>query len=137
MNEEIADILKKYLPGSFSRWTADWVNHNPATLDGKRSLHTKRNISVTTTQNEEGIVTSFVMSAEPRKKREKVADITKDKGGPIVHFVSQKETGLSKITFKELPALELSYVLATVYYLNVFRHSTLFTMPAVSRKKRK
>ena len=38
-NEKITDVLKTIASGLFSQWSADNVDHNVKTLDGKGSLH--------------------------------------------------------------------------------------------------
>ena len=103
------------------------VNHYPRTLDRKRSLRFMEIISPTTAQDVEGVAASFIMPAMLRKKLEKAADVKKDKFGPLMHNVKQKETSLSKIkTFKDLPTFEPSHIIPTIYYLNVFWYSSHF-----------
>jgi len=38
-NENVSDFLKTNLAGSFSQWSADNVDHNVCTIDGKVTLH--------------------------------------------------------------------------------------------------
>ena len=45
-----------------------------------------------------------------------------------MHYVNHAETGLSKLTFKELPTLKPSQVIPTVYYLDVLWHSSHFVL---------
>ena len=83
-----------------------------------------RIISAMFAQYAEGAIILFTMPAVPRKKSEKGYKCHKGKGGSIMHFVNHKETGLYKITFKELPTLDPSHALPAVYYLNVLWHSS-------------
>ena len=38
-NEDVSDFIKANLSGSFSQWSADNVDHNVCTIDGKGTLH--------------------------------------------------------------------------------------------------
>ena len=42
-----------------------------------------------------------------------------NKGIPIVPYINENQTGLSKITYKELPILEPSHVTPAIHYLNI------------------
>ena len=85
------------------------MDQNPAILDGKGYLHAMGIISVLTAQEAEGLATLFTTPTVLRKKREKVTNVRKDKGQPIIQYVNHKETDLSKITFKEFLTLLMSY----------------------------
>ena len=124
--EETTEVLKTYLPGAFTMWIADNVDHNPATIDGKGSLHDMGIISASTCL--EGGTPSLNMEPVVRLKLQKVSKVTKNKGVPIVPYVNEDQTGLSKITFKELPKLEPSHVTPSIHYLNILWHSSYFVL---------
>ena len=44
-NENTNDLINTYMPGSFTQWIADNVDHNPMTIDGKGSLHAMGSLS--------------------------------------------------------------------------------------------
>ena len=74
------------LVGSFTQWSADNVDHNVRTLDGKGSLHAMGIISSTT--NKFG-PSCLEMRPIKRNKLSKVADIVEGQGIPIRSFVPQ------------------------------------------------
>ena len=45
------NLLAEYLPGAFTQWVADNVDHNLATLDGQESFHGMGIIAVSTPQD--------------------------------------------------------------------------------------
>ena len=47
-NENVANYLSEYLPGAFTQWSADNVDHNIRTLDGKGTFHVMVLVSSTT-----------------------------------------------------------------------------------------
>ena len=55
------------------------MDDNTKTLNGKESL------SAMTAQDSERVATSYTIPVVPRKKCEKVTNVTKDKGGHIRH----------------------------------------------------
>ena len=104
---------------------ADNVDHNPATLDGKGSLHAMGVISATTTKT--GLHNLGTVPI-PRQKIKKVAAVTLNKGIPIIPYIPANKTGLSTVKFKNLLELKPENVLPPTYYLNILWHSSyLFT----------
>ena len=74
---------------------ADNIDHNPAIFDDKESLQAIGIISRTIDQVAERVATSFTIPAVPRKKHEKIANVTKDKVEPLMHYVNHKKIRLS------------------------------------------
>ena len=63
-----------------------------------------------------------------RLKLQKVSSVIMNKGIPIVPYIKENRTGLSKITFKELPALESSHVTPAIHYRNILWNSLYFVI---------
>ena len=53
---------------------------------------------------------------------------TMGKDVPIVPYINEDPTGLSKLTFKDLPSLEPSHVTPSIHYLNILWHSSYFML---------
>ena len=68
-NENISEIINTYIPGSFTQWSADNVDHNVNTLDGTGSLHGMGIICSTT--NEYNSSVSAYMHPIKRQKFKK------------------------------------------------------------------
>ena len=51
-NENVAHYLSEYLFGAFTQWSADNVDHNIRTLDGKGTFHAMGLVSSTTGTSE-------------------------------------------------------------------------------------
>ena len=47
-SESFDGLLLEYLPGTFTQWVADNVDHNEGTLDGKGTVHDMGIIAVST-----------------------------------------------------------------------------------------
>jgi hypothetical protein len=96
-NEKLTDVLNHNFLGEFTQWMADNVDHNPATLDGKGSLHAMGVISATTSKT--GLQNLGTMPI-PRQKIKKVAAVTFNKGIPILPYIPANKTGLSTVLLK-------------------------------------
>ena len=81
-NDDIDAYLNSILKGSFSQWSADNVDHNVKTIDGKGSLH-GMGIIVSTTG---GDVQDFVLPAVKRNKKLLNDSVIQGKGVPIVQY---------------------------------------------------
>jgi hypothetical protein len=90
-SESLENLLTEYFPGTFSQWVADNVDHNVATLDALGI------IAVSTPQNGTQLITNSRVIK--RQKRMKVTELVKDRGVPIIQYVSPLERGLSSVTF--------------------------------------
>ena len=99
-SESLENLLGKYFPGAFSQWVGDNVDHNVGTLDGRGTFHGMGIIAVSSpTDNRPLISKSRVIT---RQRRIKVEDLTKDKGVPIVQYISQPERGLESMIYKPI-----------------------------------
>ena len=87
-----------------------------------------RIFSSTATQSAEKIVLSFTMPSVQRKKRKKLADITKYKGGPIIHYVNLVETGFLKQSLKSFQFLNRLLSYQQSIYLSIPGHSSFFVL---------
>ena len=65
-NEDIKNMLQECILGKFTQWMADNVDHNPATLDGKGSLHAMGICSATVQWK--GFVQNFATCKTPETK---------------------------------------------------------------------
>lgn len=104
-NENATDIISTYMPGSFSQWSADNVDHNVRTLDGKDTLHAMGIVCSTT--NKDGPTHLANMRPVPRQKIQKVGSLIKNKGISVTLYVPPEESGLSKLFFKDLSNLKI------------------------------
>ena len=71
-NEDVNDYIKCTMPGSFSQWSADNVDHNVRTLDGKGTLH-GMGVIVSSTGLPDQNTRMFDLPAVPREKRKLAA----------------------------------------------------------------
>ena len=93
------------LAGSFTQWSADNVDHNVRTLDGKGSLH-GMGIFYSTTNK----FTSSESASLPLVKRNKlmkVKDLNSHQGIDIKKYTPSATTGLSKLVFKKRSSLDV------------------------------
>lgn len=120
-NENISDFLNTNLPGSFSQWSADNVDHNTCTIDGKGSLH-GMGIVVSSTPG------TFVEGMTPikRQKMLKAHEATHSQKIPVVQYDIPECTGLSKIKLKPLLELQMCNVLPHELVLHHIWHSLHF-----------
>ena len=121
-NEDVADIINNYIPGSFTQWSADNVDHNVRTLDGHGTLHAIGIVASTTSDYNAGVPMSKVL----RQSRKHVDDVIKGKGIPIIQYVAPEVTGLSKIEFKSLLELQRPYILPLDTSLDLLWHVSIF-----------
>ena len=101
-------MLAEYLPGAFTQWVADNVDHNLATLDGQGTFHGMGIIAVST-PNQDQLFPS--PSRVVRRQRIKVHELVKDKGVPIVYYKGSDKKGLASLTFKPVIELQVPYTL--------------------------
>ena len=97
-SESFETMLTEYLPGTFTQWVADNVDHNVATLNGEGTFHSMGMIAVLTSKDETPLISkAWVIS---RQKRLRVNDLVKDKGVPIFPYISLPEKGLALVMYK-------------------------------------
>lgn len=120
-SESLENLLTEYFPGTFTQWVADNVDHNVATLDGQNTFHGMGIIAVSTPKNgKQLILNSRVIK---RQKRMKVTELVKDRGVPIIQYVSPLERGLSSVTFKPIHELQVLYTLPSELCCALLWHS--------------
>ena len=122
-NENITDFMKTYLPGSFTQWTADNVDHNVRSIDGKGTLHAMGIVSSST--NRVGLPTQRLEPVK-RQKLKNVFDTIKNKVIPIINYQYPDTSGLSLLSFKPLLELQPTHVLPPDTSLDIFWHSYYF-----------
>ena len=76
--------MKSASRGSFSQWSANNVDHNVKTIDGKGTLHSMGMI-VSTTGGNIGQI-SKELPLIPRQKRILAKDVVKNKGIPVLEY---------------------------------------------------
>jgi len=108
-SESPNSILTEYLPGTFTQWVADNIDHNVATLDGQGTFHGMGIIAVSTPKG--GTTLTSNSRVIKRQKRMKVNELVKDQGVPITQYISPLKRGLSAVTFKPMLELQVPYTL--------------------------
>ena len=105
-NEDVSDFIKANLSGSFSQWSADNVDHNVCTTDGKGTVH-GMGLIVSTTPG------SSLPNLTPihRQKMKHAGEVTVGKGIPILYYDPPGESGLSSVIIKPLNELKVENVL--------------------------
>ena len=122
-NEDVSDIISNYIPGSFTQWSADNVDHNVRSLDGHGTLHAMGIVASTTSSNNNH---ALPMSKIARQRIQKVGNVIKGKGIPIIQYIAPEISGLSKINFKPLLQLQQPYVLPFGTSLDLLWHLSIF-----------
>ena len=115
------NLLAEYLPGTFTQWVADNVDHNLATLDGQESFHGMGIIAVSTPQDHQLFYSSSRVIR--RQKTVKVHELVKDKGVPIVQYKGSIKKGLASLTFKPIIELQVPYTLPQQLCSDTLWHS--------------
>jgi len=113
-SESLDNVIAEYFPGTFTQWVADNVDHNVATLDGQGTFHGMGIIAVSSPKDTTPLVSrSRVIS---RQKRIRVDELVKDKGVPIVQYISQPEIGLATVKYKPILHLQVPHTLPSDLY---------------------
>jgi len=115
-------LLVEYLPGAFTQWVADNVDHNVASLDGSGTLHGVGIIAVSTPKDNRSPLTakSRVINRQPRVK---VDELVKDKGVPIIQYVGPHVHPLASVLYKPIIEIQTPYTLPSELYSNLLWHS--------------
>ena len=122
--ENIDEVIKTYFPGSFTQWSADNVDHNVRSLDGKNTLHAMGIVSSTTAVN--GNNRSVQLEPVMRQKIKKVSDVTKNIGIQIIPYIAPEKSGLSQIELKPIIQLQKPYTLPPDTSIDMLWHTSLF-----------
>ena len=118
-SENSDSLIAEYLPGAFTQWVADNVDHNLATLDGQGTFHGMGIIAVSTTNQ--------LFLSQPsrviRRQKIKVHELVKDKGVPVVYYKGSIRKGLASLTFKPVIELQVPYTLPLQLCTDILWHS--------------
>ena len=93
---------------AFTQWSADNVDHNVNTLDGTGSFHGMGIVSMSTARSRT-ISAHFSEISVPRLQRVNVAAIVKNRGIPIMTYISSGKSALSSLIFKPLEEVKFTY----------------------------
>ena len=97
-NEDVGELISMYFAGSFTQWSADNINHNVKTLDGKGSRHAVE-IVCSTTSMHRSVGYSKMLSIQHQKIK-KVVNLIKNKNIAVTTYIPPEESRLSKLVFK-------------------------------------
>lgn len=124
MENDSYDSEFSKLAGSFSQWSADNVDHNVRTLDGKGSLHGMGIVYSTTNK----FLSSDVIKEQSvrRNKMAKVTDLKSHQGIDIKNYTPSSTTGLSKLVFKNRSSLDVMQEFYASSKYNILWSSALF-----------
>ena len=116
------NLLKEYLPGNFTQWVAENVDHNIMTLDGQGSFHGMGVIAISTPNTETLLTTK--LQAVKRLQCIKVNQLVKDKGVQISSYFNSSKS-LASVLFKFVMELQLKfpYTLHSKLYSDLLWHS--------------
>ena len=120
-SESLDNLLTEYVPGTFTQWVADNVDHNVATLDGSGSLHGMGIIAISTPKDNVPLITKPRVIR--RQQRIKVSELLKDKAVPILQYVCCGERGLASIFYKPVVELLVPLTLPAELYSDLLWHS--------------
>ena len=120
-SESLDSLLAEYLPGAFTQWVADNVDHNVASLDGTGSFHGMGIIAISTPKDNVPLIgKSTVISRQPRVK---VTELVKDKGVPILQYIGPHVQPLASVLYKPIIEIQMPYTLPSELYSNLLWHS--------------
>ena len=88
-------FLKTNLNGTFSQWSADNVDHNVSTIDGKSTLHDMGIVVSTTPERHSQGLTPISI-----QKRKTAKEVVKGEEILIIEYDPLEETGLSVVTLR-------------------------------------
>ena len=121
--ETIDDVLTNYMPGSFTQWVADNIDHNLDTIDGKDTFHGMGVISVTTPAY--GIAVNKPIFSAPveRKRIIKAKALVMNKGIPIKSYLFPSKPALLTEVLKPYMSLQFPYTLPNELNIELLWHS--------------
>ena len=104
-SETVENVLSEYIPGTFTQWVADNVDHDVVSLDGQGSFHGMGIIVVSSPKDSVPLHTRTRLI--PRLLRNTVNEAVKDKGLPIIQYTSNTKRALSSIIFQPILQLQV------------------------------
>lgn len=108
-SETPENLMSEYIPGTFTQWVADNVDHNVASLDGQGSFHGMGIIAVSSPKDAVPLLTRPRLI--PRLQRIGANEVVKNKGLPITQYVSNAKRALSSLLYKPILHLQIPYTL--------------------------
>ena len=128
-NENVSQFLKDNLiDGFFGQWSADNVDHNFCTVDGKRTLHGMGLVISTTPATN-----SFGLKPIKRQKIRHAQDVVSNTGIPILQYYPSEDLGLSSVTLKPIVELMMANSLPEeLIYDNIWHLSHFHPNPRPS-----
>ena len=127
-NENINDVLQTIAAGSFSQWSADNVDHNVKTIDGKGSLHGMGIVLSTT-----GGVSQGPLPQIPRQKRVNANEVVKNKSIPLLDYLPSDRNSISNLKLLKLKELQAPVDLIPDTYTDLLWHAKYFHRTDVPR----
>jgi len=125
VNEDETDLLKYTLSGSFGQWSADNVDHNVKTLDGKGSLH-GMGIIISTTSDKSDSFMSMLPSIPRHTNKMAANDVIANKSIPLKDYFALNNNGLSKLTFTASSDLKIPIRTPKDIFLDTLWHASYF-----------
>ena len=122
-NESVLEFLTTNLNGSFSQWSADNVDHNVCTIDGKSTLHSMGMVVSTTPGRHTQDLTPI-----PWQKRRAAKEVINEEEIPIIEYDAPEETGLSAVTLKPIVQLNTENVLSSGLLFDYLWHGS-YSLP--------
>jgi hypothetical protein len=111
-------------PECFTQWVADNVDHNPVTLDGQGTFHGMGIIAASTPTSRE--TPAMVATRVKRIARMRVADLTSNRGVPLLTYCSPSRSGLCSVSFTSVLALLSPLTLPGYVNFNVLWRCAFF-----------
>ena len=108
------------IPDMFVQWSADNVDHNIQSLDGKGSFHGMGIISMTSYPR--GVQGSFGDNVVVRRQRLKVSDLVRNSGIPIIHIQDSLSSSLSAVILKPIEEMNFPRVVTSPLDLDLAWH---------------
>ena len=120
-SENRDNLLTEYLPGNFTQWVADNVDHNIiVTLDGQGTFHGMGVIAISTPNTKTSLTTKLLVVR--RQQCVKVNQLVKDKGVQITSYFNSSKS-LALISFKPVVQLKFPYTLPSEIDSDLLWHS--------------
>ena len=113
-SETLDNLLSEYIPGTFTQWVADNVDHNVASLDGQGSFHGMGIVAVSSPKDSVPLQTRARVI--PRLPRITVNEVVKDKGLAIIKYMGHAKRALSCIIYQPILHFKFHHVEDTHMY---------------------
>ena len=108
-SETLENLLSKYIPGTFTQWLGNNVDHNVLSLDGQGSFHGMGIIAVSSLRGTVPLKTRPCVI--PRLARIIANEVVRNKGLPIIQYTVHTKKAPSSIIYKPIINLQIPYTL--------------------------